>query len=97
MGGSTQSVNFENMQKNRNKLRKILINAWEYYSTTQSKMTSEQQKYYLQDMGYSVGDYLNLLFTIDNVQLAKKEFVQFVKEIQFPTKYIENNKARIVI
>ena len=48
-------------------------------------------------MGYSVGDYLNLLFTIDNVQLAKKEFVQFVKEIQFPTKYIENNKARIVI
>lgn len=97
MGGSTQSVNFENMQKNRNKLRNILINAWEYYSSTQREMNSDQQRYYLQDMGYSVGDYLNLLFTIDDVGLAKTEFVKFVKETHFPTKHIKNNKARIVI
>ena len=97
MGGTSQSVNFANMQKNRNKLKNILVNAWNYYSDVSSKMNHAQQEYYLKDMGYSVGDYLNLLFTLENVHLAKKEFFDFLEEIKFPTRYIANAKARFVI
>ena len=97
MGESSQSVSVSNMLKNRNKLKGILCNAWTYYSSEKEHMNTVQQEYYLRDMGYSVGDYFNLLFTVEDVNMAKEEFMDFVKTIPFPTKYIVNKKARVVI
>ena len=92
-----QSVSFKNMQKNRDKLRKILINTWNYFQNNQSVMNRDQEVYFLRDLGYTIGDYLNLLFTLDDRRQAKVEFKSFLNIVKIPVEYIVSNKARFTI
>ena len=93
MGTLNQSVNITNMQRNRDKLLNIIKNTYQYYLNNCGEMDEFQKEYFLRDLGCTVGDYLNLLFTIENKKYAKEEFKSFYKEIKYPLKYIASKKA----
>lgn len=97
MGGQSQSVNAKTMLRKRNQLLMIISNCWHYYKKHESSMSNEQKEYFKKDLGYSVGDYLNLLFSINNRDEAYQEFKSFYSSCEFPTRYIRNKKAKLVI
>ncbi len=97
MGNIGQSVDIRNMQRNRNKLCKIIENTYLYFKSKENIFSEGQREYFQRDLGETISDYFNVLFSMDDYKLAKQEFMQFSKNVDYSSKYINNKKAKFNI